>query len=168
MTNVIVLNADFQYLTSISWKKAITLFYKGKAEIIKYTDRIISNFDKSIQLQLPQVIKLIKYVQIKYNTIAPYSKYNVFIRDDFTCQYCNDKSQPLTIDHVIPKSKGGKTEYNNVVSSCKKCNLLKDCKTLQEAKLKLNKYPYEPTLSEIFRKKLVHKGYINIIKDFYE
>ena len=168
MDNVIVLNADYQYLTSISWKKAIALYYKGKAEIVKYTDKILSNFDKSVQLNLPIVIKLIKFVKVKYNVVAPYSKYNVFIRDDFTCQYCNTKPDLLTIDHVLPKSKGGTTIYTNVVSSCKSCNLKKGDRTLKECNLSLNIKPYEPTVYEIITKKLKHKGTLDVLKDLFK
>lgn len=167
MENVIVLNADYQYLNSISWKKAINLYYKKKAEIVKYTDRILSNFDKTIQFKYPQVIKLIKFVKVKYNVIAPYSKYNVFIRDDFTCIYCGDKPEILTIDHLKPKSKGGQTEYTNVITSCKKCNLKKGNKTLKECGFILKKQPYAPSIQEIIMKKLKHKGISNIIDEIF-
>jgi len=167
MENVIVLNADYQYLTSISWKKAVCLFYKGKIEVLKYTDFVIQNVEKTIQLQLPSIVKLVKFVKIKYNS-TQFSKYNVFLRDNFTCQYCNTKiSDNLTIDHVVPKSKGGKTIWTNVVTCCKKCNLKKGNKTLQECGQVLLTKPYQPHIYELIKKKLIIKGKYEIIKEYF-
>lgn len=168
MENVIVLNADYQYLTSVSWKKAVCLFYKGKVEVLKYTDYVIQNFEKTIQLHLPSIVKLIKFVKIKYNS-TQFSKYNVFLRDDFKCQYCGSviAENALTIDHILPKSKGGKTTWTNVVTCCKKCNLNKGNKTLKECGYVLLSKPYKPFIYELIKKKLIRKGKVDIVKEFF-
>lgn len=153
--NVFVLNSDYSYIGTIDWQRSIVLLYQGKAEIIKETERIIYNTDKSVSFIIPRVVRLIKQVKDIFKNKIGYSKYNVFLRDKFSCQYCGIKLAPneCTVDHVIPKALDGKTKWTNVVCACKKCNNMKGDKLLSELKMKLRKEPEAPSVSDFLRMK---------------
>ncbi len=158
MENVIVLNADYSYLNSVSWENAITLIYKNVAIAVKETNHIVSNVDKTFQFFVPKVIKLVRFVNQVFKGRIPYSKRNVFIRDDFTCQYCGDKltEKQCTIDHVIPRAKGGASKWDNCVCSCKRCNNLKADKSLSQISMNLKHHPIAPSIADFIRKKSRH------------
>ena len=158
MRTTLVLNADFAPLqlvplSLISWQDAISLIYQGKA-------RAVDNYENewvhspSIAYQVPSVIVLLGYKKISHK--PKYSKFNIKLRDEFTCQYCNKIKSPksLTIDHVKPKSKGGKTTWTNIVSACKPCNQLK--KDHIHIRPKTN--PYVPSYYELAKKLLKQNG----------
>jgi 5-methylcytosine-specific restriction endonuclease McrA len=155
MNNVTVLNADYNYLNNISWQKAIVLIFKGKAEIIKATNTIISNVDKSVQYFVPKVIKLINYVNQIYKNKIPYSKFNIFIRDNYTCQYCGVKltKNECTIDHVKPKVKGGKSSWYNCVCACRRCNNFKADRDISDTPFQFKKLPTRPSIADFIRLK---------------
>ena len=169
MSNVIVLNADNTYIGSISWQKSIVLLYKGKVEIVKATDRIVTNVGKTVEFIVPKVVRLITFIKQVYNkTKAPYSKRAIFIRDRFKCQYCGlqmDK-RDCTVDHIVPKAHDGKTSWTNCCTSCTDCNNLKGNLPLSkkntltvkdsdgvEHHLKLRKLPYCPSIGDFLRQK---------------
>ena len=162
--HTVVLNADYTYLNTVPWQRAIKLLVKEKAEVLKEDDRQITNCDSSCQYKIPLVLKLVQLVKTVYRNKVPYSRKNVFIRDNHTCQYCGTHEQ-LSIDHVMPVSRGGKTEFENCVTSCVKCNISKGNRTPQEARLKLYKHPYEPTIIEFLTYKMKHTGVYNFLKD---
>ena len=153
MSNVIVLNADYNYINKISWQKAICLLYKNKAEAIKQSDKIIYNGDKTVSFIVPVVIRLVKYIKQVYNNAIPYSKKGVFTRDNYICQYCGKElyQSNATIDHIVPKAKGGKTSWTNCVCSCKKCNNFKGDRDLKDTHLKLKSIPVKPKVSDYIR-----------------
>lgn len=93
---------------------------------------------------VPSVIRLKKYVYRPHRLEVSFNRKNVFKRDDYACQYCGTKSAELTIDHVLPKSRGGKTEWSNVVCCCSKCNSKKRDRTPKEANMFLQKKPSKP------------------------
>jgi 5-methylcytosine-specific restriction endonuclease McrA len=161
----ILLNQDYTYLNSISWQKAVCLLTKGKAEVLKFSDRIIRNFDGSVIMRIPLVMKLIKIVRTLYKTKVPFSKRNVLIRDGLQCSYCGAKSKNLTIDHVLPKSRGGKSTFENTVASCKPCNARKGNRTCQEANMFPKTKTYQPTISEFLTMKLKKTGTEDILKE---
>ena len=163
MTNVIVLNADYSYLNHVSWKKALILVEKGKVEIVKYSKKVISTVSDAIKL--PSVIRLIKLIRVLYRTKVPFSKKNVYVRDNFTCVYCGAQDSKLTIDHVLPKSKGGITSFENCVACCKSCNNKKGSKTCQEARMFPNRKPTAPTINEFLQMKMRKLGVDDIIKN---
>ena len=165
MQSVLLLNADYTYINSISWQKAICLIVKGKVEVLKYTKRVISNFDGSVIMKIPAVMKLVKIIRTLYRTKVPFSKRNILIRDSFTCVYCGVKSKKMTIDHVVPRVKGGKSTFENCVASCKECNSRKGSKTAREAKMFLRVKPYQPTIYEFMNIKLKTLGINDILKD---
>lgn len=164
MSGVVVLNADYSYLNSVSWKRAIRLIVKGKAESLKDSTReVITTGGKKILV--PALMRLIKIVRNVYRNRVPFSKKNIHIRDGGKCMYCGVTGERLTIDHVIPRSKGGKTSWDNCVASCKKCNATKADRTPSEAKMSLIKRPYQPTINEFLMIKMRELGVDKIIEE---
>jgi len=160
--------------TSTDWKHAIRLIVKEKVEIVKKTKKIIKNFEKTVVMAVPKVIRLIKFVRLKYKKEVPLSKSNIFARDEYTCCYCGKKlnskksgnldSKP-TIDHLVPRAKGGETSWENCVTSCRGCNSKKGSRTPNEAKMYLKRRPTKPTISEFIQLKGKSVGLDKILKD---
>lgn len=165
MESCIVLNADYTYINTVSWKKAIKLVINGKAEALKYSNKVLTNFENTIIMKVPSVMKLLKLVRTIYKTKVPFSKKNVLIRDGFKCLYCGSKSHRLTIDHVVPVSRGGKSNFENCVAACRKCNNKKGSRTASEARMYLQKQPYAPTISEFIMIKIKSMGIYQTLKD---
>jgi len=167
MENVIVLNSDYSFMGNIDWRRSIVLLYQGKAETIKETDKIIHNHDRTHTFIVPKIIRLIKYVTQVFKNKIPYSKTNIFIRDDYTCQYCGVKLEhnKCTVDHVVPKCKNGKSTWENCVTSCKICNNIKGDIDLKDFKYSLKRTPEQPTISEFTRIK--SKTLIDDLKDLW-
>lgn len=165
MERCIVLNGDYTYLNVIDWKRAVRLMIKGKTEVLKYSDRVLRNEDGDVIIKIPLVMRLIKMIRMIYKNKVPYSKRNIFVRDGFQCMYCGTKQNKLTVDHVIPSSKGGKTSFDNCVASCKKCNHTKGDRTPNEAKMYLIKRPYTPTIYEFIRLKMKHYKIDEFLKE---
>lgn len=163
-TKCILLNGDYSFLNVISWQRAVCLMFKGKTEILKYTDKIITNCDGSVKIVVPAVMRLIKVIRSIYRNKVPFSKRNVMIRDRFKCVYCGS-SKELTIDHVIPVSRNGKSTFENCVTACKKCNSKKNNRTPTEARMYLKKQPFAPTISEYIRARMESLGIHDLLKD---
>jgi 5-methylcytosine-specific restriction endonuclease McrA len=163
MQNCVILNNDYSYLNTVSWQKAIKLMVKGKATVLKYSEIIVKTAEQAV-IKIPIVMKLIKLIRTIYRTRVPFSKKNVMVRDGYTCQYCGDKTG-LTIDHVVPVSRGGKSAFENCVTACKDCNNKKGDKLPSEIHLYLKKKPIAPTISEFTRIKAVKAGVYDILKD---
>jgi len=162
----IVLNGDYSYLNVISWKRAVCLMIKGKTEVLKWSERELRNSEGKVITKIPLVMRLIKIVRMIYRNKVPYSKRNIFVRDNYQCMYCGitDKVK-LTIDHVIPKSRRGKSEFDNCVASCRPCNLKKGQRTPNEAKMYLKHLPYTPTIYEFIRLKMKHLKIDEFLKE---
>ncbi len=163
-TSCIVLNGDFSYLCTVSWKRAINLVLAEKVKVLKYSNHVINCVEKAFKA--PAVVALIKVVRMVYRHKVPYSKKNVLARDQHKCAYCGTKSKTLTIDHIIPRSRGGKTDFDNCVACCKKCNDLKAARTPREASMTLLKRPFQPTISEFMRLKLKSSGLYQCLAEF--
>jgi len=143
MENTLLLSAGYEPLRIIPWEKAVTLFFLGKVDILESYETTLHS--PSHTMNLPAVVKLTKYIR-RHPRKVKFSRQNLYYRDNYTCQYCN-KAKPssqLTYDHVIPRSKGGKTTWTNVVAACLPCNLKKGNKFLDQLNLKLLKEPKEP------------------------
>lgn len=153
MERCVVLNGDYSFLNVVNWKRAICLIIKGKTEVLKYSDKEIRNGEGTTIMKIPLVMRLIKFIRTIYRNKVPFSKNNVFTRDGFRCMYCG-RSEQLTIDHVIPQSKGGKTNFDNCTTACRPCNSKKDRRTPSEARMHLLRQPYAPTISEFLRLKM--------------
>lgn len=163
MQNCVILNGDYSYLNTVSWQKAIKLMVKGKATVIKYTEVVVKTAEYVI-VKIPAVMKLIKIIRTIYRTKVPFSKKNVMIRDGFMCQYCGTV-KALTIDHVTPVSRGGKSTFENCVTACKCCNNKKSNRLPSEMHMYLKKRPVSPTIAEFTRIKAIKSGVYDILKD---
>jgi len=136
---ILVLNSDYLPVNVTSFKRAFKLVYKGKAEIVESEGEIFTSTKKFAK---PSVIRLIKYVSIPYRKVV-LSRDNIFRRDEHRCAYCNT-NKDLTIDHIYPKSRGGKNSWENLITCCFKCNSKKGDKTPEEAKMELLYKPTKP------------------------
>lgn len=165
MSKVIVLNLDYTYLNSVSVKKALKYIVNKKVEVIKSLETIITNAEKTFIIKTPLVVRLVKMVRLLYRNKVPFSKKNVISRDENICQYCGIKDSKLTIDHIIPLSRGGKTNWENCVASCKKCNNMKDRRTPKEARMTLKRQPYQPTIMEFLIAKMRTLGVEDLLKE---
>ncbi len=137
---VLVLNASFEPIHICGVKRAIVLIVKGMARSEQDTPEVIRS--PSTEFRVPAVIRLLHYVHIPYRKKA-YSKKHLFLRDNYTCQYCGTVAPPneLTLDHILPQSRGGKSVWENLVTSCKKCNTRKGDMTPREAGMRLLNKP---------------------------
>ena len=146
----LVLNADFRPLSYYplslcSWQGTIKSVFLKRVFVIEYYDQKIHSPTRTFNL--PSVIALKDYVVPQKK--PAFTRFNVFLRDNFTCQYCYNKflAHELTFDHLIPKCLNGKTTWHNVVSACTKCNLKKGKKLIKFTDMNLLKEPTSPTSS---------------------
>ena len=157
MSRCLVLNMDYTFLGVCDWKEAICAVYSNKVIVEESYESIVRS--TSVEMRVPAVIRLRKYVRVVYErvTFVSYTKKNVHLRDAYVCQYCTTrcKSDEVTIDHIVPESRSGADSWENTVTCCKSCNLLKDNMTLAQSGLKLIKIPTRPKgFREIVRIKL--------------
>lgn len=156
----LVLNADFAPLSYVplslwSWKDTVKAVFRGSAQVVsEYDEWIIRS--PNLDLNLPSVIALKEYVPTS-NTYPPaFTRRNVYLRDGFTCQYCNEPwpTDVLTYDHVVPVSKGGLNTWDNVVTCCTYCNAKKGSRLLRDlgGEMKLKTAPYMPSRFELHQK----------------
>lgn len=144
MEQVLLLNATFEPLKVIDWKRAIRLLTLGKVEVLEEYERDIHSV--TFAIKLPSVLRLLRFVRYRKRDIK-FSRLNIYARDGFRCQYCGQKfeSKDLSFDHVVPKRHGGKTEWTNIVTSCCMCNRIKGGRTMKEADFRLLKKPVKPS-----------------------
>lgn len=145
MYKALLLNGNYQAISFIDERKAILFLLKNKVEVLSEWDEIC--FSKT---KFPAVVRL-NYTVKKPARKAKYSRFAVFRRDNFTCQYCGKRlhNGNSTLDHVIPKYSGGKGSFLNCVTSCYPCNNGKGHRTPEQAGLKLLRAPYVPTVAEL-------------------
>ncbi len=141
-TSVLVLNQNYEPLNVCNTRRALVLVIDGKAEILEEYGFKISSATRIFQS--PAVIRLINMIR-RPRPRVKLTRREVFIRDNYTCQYCGRVANDLTIDHIIPRSRGGGHSWENLVSACKTCNHRKGGKLLKEARMTLRTVPYEPT-----------------------
>ena len=139
---ILILNYSYEPLQFCSAKRAIVMVLAGRAEKIECDGYVVRSPSQSFQL--PTVIRVLKMVRRNRKKAVAFSKKNILRRDNFTCQYCGEQERPLTVDHILPKSRGGLTSWTNVVVACKPCNLKKGNRTAIEAGMYLNKKPVRP------------------------
>jgi hypothetical protein len=145
---VLVLNQDYRALTTCNAEKAFILVFLNKAELIaedasKAINTIANRFP------MPSIIRLFQYVNLPYRGVI-LSRQNVFKRDSGRCQYCGS-TRDLTLDHVLPRSRHGKTSWDNLITACKSCNSRKGDRTPQEAQMILRYAPYKPSFLMFLR-----------------
>lgn len=142
--NVTMLNASYEFLTRVSWQRAISLVISGRAVIDEaHEDKAIRHMEG--ELPWPKTIRLVRYVKVPYSFgPLPFSKNGVLKRDNYICAYCGDQAD--TVDHIKPQSRFPELsrEWLNLVASCYPCNSKKDDRTPEEAYMKLLYEPYVP------------------------
>ena len=144
MQATLLLNASYEPLRIISWRKALTLLFAGKVEVIDEYDHEVHSVTFSIKL--PSICKLVKYVRVKNRNRVKFSRANIYARDDYKCQYCGKRfpTEDLTFDHVIPAARDGKKTWENIVTACFRCNHKKGGRTPAQARMALVRLPTEP------------------------
>jgi len=145
----LVLNADFRPLSYYplslwSWQDAIKAVCLDRVNIVSNYDTVIHS--PSFEMRLPSVVSLKDYVKPARH--PAFTRFNVFLRDRFQCQYCGSRDD-LTFDHVIPRSKGGLTTWENVVAACAPCNLRKANRMPSEIRMFPHQAPYHPTVHDL-------------------
>jgi 5-methylcytosine-specific restriction endonuclease McrA len=138
LSKVLVLNASYEPLNICTWRRAVVLILKGKAEGIEDNGTVVY-----ADFRQPTVIRLRHYVKIPYKEIT-LSRRNVLHRDGYVCQYCGVHRSDLTVDHVLPRSRGGFDDWDNVVAACLRCNIKKGDRTPKEAGMHLKGTPRRP------------------------
>jgi len=129
-------------MTISSVRKAIILLYLGKANLVERYDSLVIR-SVTLELPMPSVVRLGCFINVPRKRIL-LSRKNIMKRDRFSCQYCGTSTKPLTVDHVIPKERGGVDTWQNLVAACEKCNFKKGNKTPEEADMILRKIPQKP------------------------
>ena len=129
----------------ISWQRAVVLQFLRKVEVLEAYDETICS--PTVVLKTPAVVRLVSPGSVVKDKRVRFSRINVYLRDGFRCQYCGEKKamRELNYDHVIPRVRGGKTVWENIVTSCYACNDRKGCRTPDEAGMKLLRKPQKPT-----------------------
>jgi 5-methylcytosine-specific restriction endonuclease McrA len=161
----LVLSQFFEPLGIISWRRAMTLLFLGRARVIhEYEDQVVHT-SRAI-FKVPAVIQRLSGL-FHHRRPVRYSRENVYARDDFACGYCGTrKGRPnLTIDHILPRALGGKTEWTNVITCCKPCNGRKANRTPEQAMMRLLRRPVKPkwtpaVIIEIHDAPELWKGYL--------
>jgi 5-methylcytosine-specific restriction endonuclease McrA len=147
----LVLNADFRPLSYYPlslwhWQDTVKAVFMDRVNIVSEYDRYVRS--PSFEMRVPSVVSLKTYV--KPALYPAFTRFNVFLRDRFTCQYCGAKDD-LTFDHLVPRSRGGQTRWDNVTTACSPCNLAKGGKMPDGNGMKPMQLPYRPTVFELHR-----------------
>ena len=150
----LVLNADFRPLSYFplslwSWQDAVKAVFMERVNVLSEYERIVHS--PTFAMKLPSVIALKEYVPQARR--PAFTRFNVFLRDRFTCQYCGTQraADNLTFDHLIPRSRGGQTTWGNVVAACSPCNLRKGNLTMAEAGMFPSQMPFAPSVQHLHR-----------------
>jgi 5-methylcytosine-specific restriction endonuclease McrA len=141
MQQVLVLNASYEPLNVCTVRRAHVLVFKGKAEVLEDLPRPLRS--ASDTYRWPHVIRLVHYVRVPRAVKRKISRRALFARDGWRCQYCGSSGK-LTLDHVVPRSRGGDSVWENVVTSCAPCNLKKGNRLLDEVEMRLVSLPKPP------------------------
>jgi len=160
MEKVLVLNADYSPLNVTTLIRGFNLVHKGKAEVLKSGETPIQA--GTLTFVRPLIIRLLNYVKYRVKNLKV-NRSRIYKRDGYKCVYCGNHKN-LTIDHVLPKSRGGTNRWTNLVTCCSNCNRKKGDRTPYEANMSLQTKPYEPSLfSEVF-----HNSIETLWKEFQE
>lgn len=185
--SVLALNRGYAPVHVVSVRRAFTLLYKGQAEVVHVEDGQYLTFDfhswrehselrcavdgteewddwictVTFAIQVPRVIRLLDYDRVPRNVVK-FNRRNVFLRDDNRCQYCGKKygTNHLSLDHVVPRSRGGPSTWENIVCACLKCNVRKGGRTPQEAGMKLFRLPSKPHRNPSLSHQLTSRKYV--------
>lgn len=155
----LLLDKNYLAIAIISMKKATKLLMRAKVESVGTQAFFVQAGNG--KFRIPTILRLTNSIPYRIVNQIRFSRKNVMVRDNFTCQYCFEKLGKYsgTIDHVIPKSRGGTSEYINCVAACNKCNNMKADRTPEEAGMPLNKVPKKPTFVSL------NRNYLSVAPD---
>ncbi len=170
-SEVLVLNSDYEPLNVCHVRRALVMIYLGKADVLHAHDSTIPA--QETEIPRPSVVKLRHHVRRPLPELK-LSRRTIFARDQYTCQYCGQATKDLTIDHVVPRRLGGRTDWENLVCSCRRCNMKKGDKLLHQTGMKLLRQPHRPryipyiSLTKYLagRKNDVWRDYLPVFADF--
>ncbi|MFT4783075.1 MAG: 5-methylcytosine-specific restriction endonuclease McrA [Paracoccaceae bacterium] len=165
----LVLNADYRPLSYYPlslwpWQEAVKAAWLDRVTILAEYDEVVRS--PSTQIRIPSVVVLKDYV--KPQKKVAFTRFNLFLRDEFCCQYCGAKGD-LTFDHVVPRARGGVTSWENVVAACSSCNLRKGSRSLRESGLSLNRAPRRPAAEDLrnrgrrFPPNFLHESWLDFL-----
>ena len=165
----LVLNADFRPLSYCplslwNWQDAIKATYSDRVDVVSEYDQLVRS--PSIEIRLPSVVVLREFVRPRRR--AAFTRFNLFLRDGFRCQYCGRKGE-MTFDHVVPRSRGGRTTWKNVVAACAECNLKKGSRLPRECNMVLQRHPFVPTPAQLqnagrrFPPNFLHRSWMDFL-----
>ena len=145
----LVLNADFRPLSYFPlslwpWQDVVKAVYLDRVDVLSTYDQEVRS--PNLTLRLPSVVSLREYVA--QDRTPAFTRFNVFLRDGFACLYCG-RREDLTFDHVVPRSRGGRTSWTNIATACSRCNLAKGGRTPDEARMVLRRRPAAPSAWEL-------------------
>ena len=148
----LVLNADYRPLSYLPlsvwpWQEAVKAKFLDRVDVIAEYDETVHS--PSVTIKIPSVVVLRDYVRPSRS--AAFTRFNLFLRDEFSCQYCGKKGE-MTFDHVVPRCRGGKTIWENVVAACGSCNFRKGSRELKSAGMKVLKKPFKPSVEVLMNK----------------
>ncbi len=180
-TNVLTLNRLYLAIQVVPAKRAFCMLWKGLAEVVSVENGNYLTYDfgswmeiselktelderhehedwvtaVNFSVQVPRVIRLLTYDRVPKQSVK-FSRRNVFLRDDYHCQYCGNQynSHGLSLDHVMPRSRGGKLTWDNIVAACRKCNVRKANRTPKEAGMALSRPPKKPKRNPVLAQQL--------------
>jgi 5-methylcytosine-specific restriction endonuclease McrA len=158
---VLVLNANYEPLNVCTTRRALGLMFSEKATLVQNGRGYIQGVSQ--KFPAPSIIRLSNMIR-RPRPIVKLTKAEVFRRDKYTCQYCGKKTSTLTIDHVIPRSKGGSHTWENLVAACPSCNHRKGGRTAQQANMKLLSVPKAPSASALY----IFGRYVNKNQDWVD
>jgi len=147
----LVLNADFRPLSYFPlslwpWQEAVKAAYLDRVVVIASYAREVHS--PSVTMNIPSVVVLKDFIKPQRRTA--FTRFNLFLRDEFQCQYCGNSGE-MTFDHVRPRVRGGRTSWENVVAACSPCNLFKGAKTVKQAGMRLKKTPVRPSADQLMK-----------------
>lgn len=165
----LVLNADYRPLSYFPlslypWQEAIKAAVMDRVTILAEYDQVVRS--PTTEIRIPSVVVLKEFV--KPQKRVAFTRFNLFLRDEFCCQYCGERGD-LTFDHVVPRARGGITSWENVVAACSRCNLRKGSKSLRQAGMGLRKAPRQPRPEELrntgrkFPPNFLHESWVDFL-----
>ena len=139
-STTLLLNADYQALRVLPFKRAVVMVLSEKAEVVVEGDTVLRS--ASTEVKVPSVIRLTRFIKIPYRATIPLNRRAVVARDHGLCGYCSRPAD--TIDHIVPRARGGRHEWTNVTLACRRCNGKKGDRLLEELGWTLERKPYAP------------------------
>ncbi len=140
MPRALVLNATYEPLSVVPIRRALVLVLHERADVVESNGRVWHS--ETLAMAAPSVIKLRRFVRVRFDRSVPLNRRSIFLRDDFECQYCDRPAE--NVDHVVPRSQGGLHTWDNVVAACRRCNSKKGGRTPEQAGLTLRHRPMAP------------------------